>query len=93
LDKVKAWHFHSFSNEVIWPKKILNYIQGLKSAILAIFETGLEWPLGRVLLVWSLTIPHRISRILFVLCSYEFLAMLEGTNLEQALFLGFNIVK
>ena len=38
LDKFKQWHFHSSSNEVIWLKKISNYMQGLKSAILAIFS-------------------------------------------------------
>ena len=44
LDKVTWWHFQSTSKEVIWPKKILNYMHGLKSAILAIFQKGLEWP-------------------------------------------------
>ena len=44
LDEFKHWHFHSPSNEVIWLKKISNYMQGLKSAILAIFQTGPEWP-------------------------------------------------
>merc|ERR1711940_254468 len=44
LDKVTWWHFQSTSKEVIWPKKILNYMQGLKSAILAIFQKGLGWP-------------------------------------------------
>ena len=38
LDIFKLWHFHSPSNEVIWLKKISNYMQGLKSAILAIFQ-------------------------------------------------------
>ena len=32
------------SNEVMWSKKISNYMQGLKSAILAIFQTGPGWP-------------------------------------------------
>ena len=32
------------SKEVIWPKKFLNYMHGLKSAILAIFQKGLGWP-------------------------------------------------
>ena len=44
LDKVTWWHFQSTSKEVIWPKKILNYMHGLKSAILAIFQKGLGWP-------------------------------------------------
>ena len=44
LDKVRKWHFHSTSNEVIWPKKISNSMHGSKSAILAIFQTGPGWP-------------------------------------------------
>jgi hypothetical protein len=44
LDKVKLWHFHITSNEVMWSKIFSNYMQGLKSAILAIFLTGLGWP-------------------------------------------------
>ena len=36
LDKVKLCHF-KWSHE---PKKFSNYMQGLKSAILAIFQTG-----------------------------------------------------
>ena len=30
--------------EVIWSKKFLNLMHGLKSAILAIFQKGLGWP-------------------------------------------------
>ena len=44
LDKVTWWPFQSTSKEVIWLKKSLNYIHGLKSAILAIFQKGLGWP-------------------------------------------------
>ena len=44
LDKVKEWHINSTSYEVIWPKKISNFMHGSKSAILAIFQTGLGWP-------------------------------------------------
>ena len=44
LDKVKEWHFHCTSNEVIWSKKISNSMHGSKSAILAIFQTGPGWP-------------------------------------------------
>ena len=32
------------SKDVIWPQKILNYMHGLKSAISAILQKGLEWP-------------------------------------------------
>ena len=35
LDKVTWWHFQSTSKEVIWSKTFLNFMQGLKSAILA----------------------------------------------------------
>ena len=34
------------------------------------------------------TIPHRISKIIFVHGSYEFLAMLEGKNREAPFFKG-----
>jgi hypothetical protein len=44
LDKVTWWHFQSTSKEVIWSKQFLNYMHGLKSAILAIFQKGLGWP-------------------------------------------------
>ena len=44
LDKITWWHFQITSKEVIWPKKFLNYMHGLKSAILAIFQKGLGWP-------------------------------------------------
>ena len=41
LEKVmnifSKWHFHNASKEVFWPKKILNFMHGFKSAILAIF--------------------------------------------------------
>jgi hypothetical protein len=43
LDKVTCLHFQSTSKEVIWPKK-LNFMHGLKSDILAIFQKGLGWP-------------------------------------------------
>jgi hypothetical protein len=43
VDKVTWWHFQSTSKEVIWSIKILNYMHGLKSAILAIFQKGLGW--------------------------------------------------
>ena len=60
-------------------------MQGLKSTILAIFQLGRD---GRALLVRPLRIPCWISKILFALGSYEFLAMLEGLVL-----LGFKLVK
>ena len=44
LDKITKWHFHSKSKEVFWQQKFLNSMHGLKSAILAIFQEGLEWP-------------------------------------------------
>ena len=31
------WHFYNASKEVFWPKKILNFMHGFESAILAIF--------------------------------------------------------
>ena len=40
---VTWWHFQSISKEVIWSQKCLNYMHGLKSAILAVFQNGLGW--------------------------------------------------
>jgi hypothetical protein len=50
-------------------------MQGLKSAILAIFREGRD---GRALLVRPSKIPRWIKEIPFVLGSYELLAMLGG---------------
>ena len=55
-------------------------MQGLKSAILAIFQTR---PDGRALLVWPSRIPHWISKNLFAL---EFLAMLEDKTKKGLFF-------
>ena len=38
LDKVTKSHFQSTSNKIIWPPKKSKSMQGLKSAILAIFQ-------------------------------------------------------
>ena len=43
LDKILLWHFQSTLKEIIWTKIFLNYMHGLKSAILAIFQRGLGW--------------------------------------------------
>ena len=59
-------------------------MQGLKSAILAIFQTAGQD--GRALLVWPSRIPHRISKILFALGADEFLAMLEGKIIVTPFF-------
>ena len=50
-------------------------MQGLKSAILAIFQTGPGWPCS---VSAALKNPLRISKIPFALGADEFLAMLEG---------------
>jgi hypothetical protein len=76
LDKFKQWHFHSPSNEVIWLKKKSDYMKGLKSAILAIFQTGPGWPCP----------VSTTLNIIFALGSYEFLAMLEGKTRKGLFF-------
>jgi hypothetical protein len=43
LDKFSKGTIHSMSNEVIWPPKISNFMHGLKSAILAIFQKSADW--------------------------------------------------
>ena len=43
----RAWDtfgIKSLNGTFIWPKEFLNYMQGLKSAILAIFQRGPGWP-------------------------------------------------
>ena len=43
---MNKWHkglFFITSNEVIWPKKNSNFMQGLKSAILVIFQKSANW--------------------------------------------------
>ena len=69
LDKITWWHFQSTSIEVSWPKKNLNYMHGLKSAILANFQKGLRWPCP--VLGHSKT-HHSIWKNLFVLGFYEY---------------------
>ena len=44
MNKVDQELLFTTSNEVIWPKKMSNFIHGLKSAILAFFKNGLGWP-------------------------------------------------
>ena len=74
-EKITKWHFHSASKEDIWPKKNLNSMQGLKSAILAIFQRGPGWP---CLVSAALKNPLVDLKISFCIGADEFLAMLEG---------------
>ena len=64
----------ALSNKVIW--------QGLKSAVLAIFQS----PDGCAHLVQPSRIPHWISKNLSVSGSYEFLEMLEGKTRKGLFF-------
>ena len=56
-------------------------MQGLKSAILEIFQAWPEWPFSV-----STAFKNWISKILLVLGSYEFLVMLEGNIRETPFF-------
>ena len=56
LDKITKWHFHSTSNEVIWPQKIQISSMGKKVPFWQFFRMGCD---GRALLGWPLRIPHR----------------------------------
>ena len=60
-------------------------MQGLKSAILAIFQTGPRWPCT---VSAALKNPSQISKIIFALGAYEFLAMLEGKIRVTPFFKG-----
>jgi hypothetical protein len=51
MDMFCIWHIHNASEEVFWPKNFLNYIDGFKSAILAIFpfyQNGTFEPLHEI---------------------------------------------
>jgi hypothetical protein len=85
LDKVRKWHFHSTSNEVIWPQKIQIPCTDQKVTFWLFFRQGQD---GRALLVWPSKIPHRISKMIFALDADEFLAMLEGKIREAPFFEG-----
>ena len=82
LDKVTLWHFQSTSKEVICHKFFLNYMHGLKSAILAIFQKGLD---GHARLVQPSKMHHSIWKIVFVLGADEYLERLEG-KIRKCLF-------
>ena len=83
MEKVKEWHFNTTPNEVIWPKKISNFIHGYKSAILAIFQNGLGW-LCPVRL--ALKNPSQELKNTFVLGADEYIEILEGKIRECLLF-------
>ena len=59
----------------MWPNNFSNYMQGLKSAILAIFQTGPGWPCT---VSATLKNPSQDFKIIFAMDANEFLAMLEG---------------
>ena len=42
-EKLPKWHFLATSNEIIWPQKNSDFMHGLKSAILAIFQKSADW--------------------------------------------------
>ena len=69
-------------------KKILNSMQELKSAILAIFQTGPEWPCP---ISMALNNPSKDFKKKFLFC-FEFLAMLEG-KFRSSPFLGVQYCK
>ena len=69
--------------EVIWPKKYLNYMHGLKSAILAIFQRGLGWPCPASMALKNPLLGFKHS---FWGGSYEFLAMLKGKVRKSSFF-------
>ena len=64
-------------------------MQGLKSAILAIFSKGwVGWVVGCALLLRPSRILCKISKILFAKEADESLAMLEGKIREDPFFKG-----
>ena len=65
------------------PKKIQILCTDQKVPILQFFRKGRD---GHALLMRPSRIPHRISKIIFVFCSYEFLAILEGKIREAPFF-------
>ena len=55
-------------------------MHGLKSAIMAIFQKGLEWPFPV-----SAALKNAFEKFLFVLCADEYLERLEG-KIRKCLF-------
>ena len=82
LEKFKERHFNSTSNEVIWHPKISNSMHGSKSAILAIFQTGLGWPCT---VSAALKNPSQDFKNSFALVADGFLVMLE-CKIRECLF-------
>jgi hypothetical protein len=85
LDKHKKWHFHSTSNEVIWPKKFQISFTGKKVTFWQFFRMGWD---GRTLLSQPQPsrIPHRNWKIIFVLAADEYIERLEGKIIECLFF-------
>jgi hypothetical protein len=67
------------------PKKFRIPCTDQKAPFWLFFRKGQD---GRALIVRPSRIPHRISKILFVLGFYEFLVMLEGKIRETPFFKG-----
>jgi hypothetical protein len=67
------------------PEKVSNYMQGLKSAILAIFQTGLGW---LCTVSAALKNPSQDFKFFFALGADELLAMLEGKIRVTPFFKG-----
>ena len=67
----------------MWLKIFSNFMQGLRRAILAIFQTGPGWPCT---VSAALKNPSQDLEILFALGADEFLAMLEDKIREAPFF-------
>jgi hypothetical protein len=82
LDKITKWHFHSTSNEVIWPKKIQISSMGKKVPLWQFFRMGWD---GYALSGRPSRIPHRNQKIIFVLGTNGYIERLEG-KIRECLF-------
>ena len=82
MDKIRKWHFHSTSNEVIWPPKNQISSTDKKVPFWQFFRMGWD---GRALLGWPSRIPHRNRKIIFVLGANEYVERLEG-KIRECLF-------
>jgi hypothetical protein len=83
LDKVKNGTLTAPQMKSFGPKKIQITCTDQKVPFWQFFRQGWD---GRALLVRPSRIPHRISKVLFVLGADEFLAMLEGKIREAPFF-------
>ena len=88
--KITERHFYSASKEDIWPNKISDSMQGLKSAILTILHRGPGWPCPVSVALKNPSLDLKISFCFMFLWTPS---NAGSKNLKVPFFLGLNLVK